>query len=945
MYRLTIRRQYFFFVGSLLLCLGLVIFLPSHSPDKVLKSPLLLILIIEIAVSFGLAAFCYQNAPIRQIIKAGMTFLAVTTGIGLVGNLTSQVNQPLPGIEVLISWIQLVIMNIGGALCTLALYEVNTGPGYKNMQEAASDIVRTVKPRASVSATKLPALADPLHPPASAPVPDAPFGMPAPATEAKDLSASQPPAPLPKTPPSSLPTPAVFNASTVPPPTPTPIPTPAAAPASPIPDLPIAKASEPSAASAEAQEARRAASITSQRIQVQSKRKPSTFTKLQALSATGRSLTAPPGSGDEGLKSILDRLEDQAESAGVYKQAPAPAVASLPAASATASAAASPAVPKTPAASAPAPSTASPSAFAPPTPASQPVSQAQPTPPPQPAPAQQSQGKGEGIASRLVGVVTKNKMPAAQKPAFKFDPEPEPGAESQPTAQASTQPAQALSPGGAFPSGAAEPDWQSESADAAASVFEPKTEDVGASSHVSGDSAPPQLPTSNIFESAVDDEMDQIFSKLVSADAQKEVETRQAEEPVEAVTATGFAQEEAFDVSTQASESIPEAVDYSHSFSPEIVEEISQAELPAAATSAEPTGEHLFGPEVDSEIDDIFSALAPAEAQREVEHAQPAPAAVEIEEESLPQVAASQGAAPETAAAQEGLFGEEIDSEIDDIFSNLAPPEAQLNVSDRSAASAAHPQAQPTQPAFEQAEPAAAMSFDPPHQVEESTVEASSEPLEEEEPAEDEEAYSEEEISDDSPIVNPVTKNIEVREFGRLSSKSAAAKGQQNAAGTMKTIGKLLIDVQAVENIIKGGETGKLGAGLASARVITAARGEGIKALLGKIDTYQGVTGCLIVGHDGLVIASTISGGEDKDALGALSSALLSTSNLATLKLEIGKLRQMVLLTDYANGQATKQVTTVLTDVDVGVLAVFLDGQQLDRLDGLLETIHATIHG
>jgi predicted regulator of Ras-like GTPase activity (Roadblock/LC7/MglB family) len=176
----------------------------------------------------------------------------------------------------------------------------------------------------------------------------------------------------------------------------------------------------------------------------------------------------------------------------------------------------------------------------------------------------------------------------------------------------------------------------------------------------------------------------------------------------------------------------------------------------------------------------------------------------------------------------------------------------------------------------------------------------------------------------------------ELKEFGRLSSKPGT-EFQAETAGTMKTIGKLLLEVQAVENIIKAGESGTIGSGLTTARVISAARGEGIKALLSKIDSYSGVDGSIIVGHDGLVIASTAGPGMDKDTLGVLSVACLSSSNLVTKKLEIGKLRQMVLVTDAK--------TTVLTDVDVGILAVFLDNNDVGKIDGLREAIHDTIHG
>lgn len=189
-------------------------------------------------------------------------------------------------------------------------------------------------------------------------------------------------------------------------------------------------------------------------------------------------------------------------------------------------------------------------------------------------------------------------------------------------------------------------------------------------------------------------------------------------------------------------------------------------------------------------------------------------------------------------------------------------------------------------------------------------------------------------------------KYKEVKEFGRLSSRSAAApKTSGETVGSMKTIGKLLLDVQAVENIIKAGETKKIGANLSTAKIISASRGEGIKNILTTIDTYEGVSGSLIVGHDGLVISSTVAGNYDKDMLGALSTALLSTSNLATKKLEIGKLRQMVLLTDLGPQASPRHKTTVLTDVEVGILAVFVEETHLDKIDGLLDIIHNTVHG
>lgn len=171
-----------------------------------------------------------------------------------------------------------------------------------------------------------------------------------------------------------------------------------------------------------------------------------------------------------------------------------------------------------------------------------------------------------------------------------------------------------------------------------------------------------------------------------------------------------------------------------------------------------------------------------------------------------------------------------------------------------------------------------------------------------------------------------------VSEFGRLSSSSGATQATGGDAGSM-SIGKMLLDVQAVSNIIKTAE--KRGAGLTTARVISAARGEGIRSLLSQIDNYPGVAGSLIVGPDGLVIASTLGASFDKDILGAMSTSMHSHTNVATKKLELGQLQQTIL--------QSQENITILTNVEVGVLAVFCNSRQIDRLDGLLKAIESTI--
>jgi predicted regulator of Ras-like GTPase activity (Roadblock/LC7/MglB family) len=178
----------------------------------------------------------------------------------------------------------------------------------------------------------------------------------------------------------------------------------------------------------------------------------------------------------------------------------------------------------------------------------------------------------------------------------------------------------------------------------------------------------------------------------------------------------------------------------------------------------------------------------------------------------------------------------------------------------------------------------------------------------------------------------------QMKEFGRLSQTAPSSSNTNSDKGTIKAIGKQLIDVQAVENIIKAGESpNKTKPGLTTARVISAARGEGIKTLLKQIDGFAGVSGSLIVGSDGLVIATTLADDSNKESLGALCNSMLSHSDLAVSKFDIGKLRQMIFFSD--------EMVTILTTVAVGVLAVFLESKQIDKLDNLLAIIDTTVKG
>ncbi|MBX9668935.1 MAG: hypothetical protein K2X93_15020 [Candidatus Obscuribacterales bacterium] len=497
-----------------------------------------------------------------------------------------------------------------------------------------------------------------------------------------------------------------------------------------------------------------------------------------------------------------------------------------------------------------------------------------------------------------------------------------------------------------------------------------------------------------LFSAGVDNDVDDLFDNLAPAESQREVGDRQAEsedaEPTAEIEAAAASAEEETEGGPLFSQGVDGDVDnlFDNLAPAESQREVGKAAEPTEEESAEGEGP-LFAAGVDGDVDDLFDNLAPAEAQKTVEEIR---TTKETQAEDQAETESQEPAAERQAQDEQELTGEMEpaeeaepaadsetlfqlgDSDVDDIFAGLAgsqldvnaetlmkvkPPEQEMSVPSSLVETGdripvLNPDAYPKTP--NQTGDMPSMSSEQAQKVKESALEAKAvEPAsakagepeakkkadaDEPEEADDEESIEVAAAPKESPEATRLKK--ELKEFGKLSGKSAAApKVVGENVGTMKTIGKLLIDNQAIENIIKAGEQRKLGSGLATARVISTARGQGIMDLLHKIDTYEGVVGSLIVGHDGLVMASTLKEGWDKDMMGALSTALLSTSNLTTKKLEIGKLRQMVMLTHINN----QDKTTVLTDVDVGILAVFLEQTDITKIDGLLDIIHKTIHG
>lgn len=136
---------------------------------------------------------------------------------------------------------------------------------------------------------------------------------------------------------------------------------------------------------------------------------------------------------------------------------------------------------------------------------------------------------------------------------------------------------------------------------------------------------------------------------------------------------------------------------------------------------------------------------------------------------------------------------------------------------------------------------------------------------------------------------------------------------QPPAGDGLVSIGKLLVDQNTLKRIIDNAE--KRGANLyATTRVITESRGQDLDGILQTIDRCGGVAGSLIVGRDGLVIASTLPAEFDKEMIGAIASSMQTNLDVQCKKMKLGTARQIIVDTEGG--------VLLLMALEVGVLVV-----------------------
>lgn len=840
MYKLRFRCNRPFLAVSVLVAVSVLILVIKCYPDCVMEVNLFFFAFLEVVVSMVVAYFVAENAPPSDFVRAALTVLLVTMLYGALGNLVSQTTMVLPDFAMLINYLQWIVMDIGGAVATFALYKVEPVSIYAPDSRLSG---KTTEPKCAPETKSGPHLfaQSKAHMPSSASS-DAQTSR----LDSKEgMSASSLLNVLEK----------LINLK-------------ARTPKNEVlvQEITTAESEANSSQVTETTELKieeKKSAPSPTRVVAQRKKTTSTFTKLQALSKSGTGALQKSLSGEakeerdaEGLCSILDRLEtskfgDDELSAhslfsGEHKVTPTDM-------------------------------------------------------------ASESERKGQTDDSpNAFPVRTTKETEHLDKSAV------------EPNLTNPVKPEIPLVP--VVPTDKKTEPLCSE-------VIEPDKIDIGA--RLMG--ALSSLPKDTSLSPVVEAKLDKTQAAAVSASSETlAVKNKVSSEMDEKAETAKLPESQAYmEPSPKKSEasSVSTKVD---SLTIGIVEE----------------KETLLGSGVDGAIDDVFSNLVPQEALREVKDRVP------IEE---PKVVEDLTVSPQAnlkepnlvdeagmAASEKALFDSGVDKEIEDIFSNLAPPEAQVDVSeavlakirrveeaqlseDEAASSAqALPQAQKVQTKDPKTAPPSTQSAQSPAEVKEgSSANATTSEFE----------IPLTKASDFKPVQHEA-----LREFGRLSAKSALPPAQCESTGTMKTIGKLLNEVQVVVKIIEAERTGtSFGAGLATARVVSAVKGEGIKLLLSQIDTYPEVIGSIIVGLDGLVIVSTLGEAMDKDMLGAMSVAVMGSSGLATKKLEVGQLKQMVLVSD--------STITVLTDVDVGILAVFMETTAVDKIDGLLKAIHDTIHG
>ncbi len=92
-----------------------------------------------------------------------------------------------------------------------------------------------------------------------------------------------------------------------------------------------------------------------------------------------------------------------------------------------------------------------------------------------------------------------------------------------------------------------------------------------------------------------------------------------------------------------------------------------------------------------------------------------------------------------------------------------------------------------------------------------------------------------------------------------------------------------------------------------------------IDRILADLNKTEGVKGSMVVGKDGLVIASQLPSGLDSELIGAMASAAYGSAERTASEINQGNLEQMMIEGAYGK--------TIMVDAGDGILAVLTDAK------------------
>lgn len=113
---------------------------------------------------------------------------------------------------------------------------------------------------------------------------------------------------------------------------------------------------------------------------------------------------------------------------------------------------------------------------------------------------------------------------------------------------------------------------------------------------------------------------------------------------------------------------------------------------------------------------------------------------------------------------------------------------------------------------------------------------------------------------------------------------------------------------------------------------------KGMSDVLENLNRIQGVQGSMVVGRDGILIASDFADQVDEDAVGAVSSQILTNLEGALKRMKMGQFKRFVITGGEAKivlmrGVSTLVLVLLKKDVNIGLVGVDLREavEEIDR--------------